>query len=202
MIVIGLTGSIGMGKSTVGRAFAARGAALLDADALVHRLYRGAAVEPVRRAFPDAVRNDVVDRTALSAEILRRPAALAELEAIVHPLVQDGERAWLARMRSAGHGFAVLDIPLLLETGGARRVDVVVVASAPAAAQRDRVLARPGMTEARFDMILKRQMPDAEQRRRAHFVVDTGRSLAEAARQVDDILRALAAAAVARSSGG
>lgn len=153
MIVIGLTGSIGMGKSTLGRSFAARGAALLDADALVHRLYRGAAVAPVGAAFPAAVREGFVDRGVLSAEIARRPEALAEIEAIVHPIVRAEQAAWLERARFAGRRFAVLDIPLLLETGGERRVDLVVVASAPADIQRARVLGRAGMTVAKFEQI-------------------------------------------------
>ncbi len=202
MIVIGLTGSIGMGKSTLGRFFAARGAALLDADALVHRLYRGAAVAPVGAAFPDAVREGFVDRVALSAEIARRPEALAEIEAIVHPLVRAEQAAWLGRARAAGRNFAVLDIPLLLETGGERRVDVVVVASAPADVQRERVLARPGMTAPKFEQILARQMPDAEKRRRAHFVVDTSGAMECADQQAADILRALAPVAAARSFRG
>ncbi|MBB3931021.1 dephospho-CoA kinase [Kaistia hirudinis] len=202
MIVIGLTGSIGMGKSTLGRFFAARGAALLDADALVHRLYRGAAVAPVGAAFPDAVREGFVDRVALSAEIARRPEALAEIEAIVHPLVRAEQAAWLGRARAAGRSFAVLDIPLLLETGGEQRVDVVVVASAPTDIQRERVLARPGMTVAKFEQILARQMPDAEKRRRAHFVVDTSGAMECADRQAADILRALAPVAAARSFRG
>ena len=202
MIVIGLTGSIGMGKSTLGRFFAARGAALLDADALVHRLYRGAAVAPVGAAFPDAVREGFVDRVALSAEIARRPEALAEIEAIVHPLVRAEQAAWLGRARAAGRNFAVLDIPLLLETGGERRVDVVVVASAPADVQRERVLARSGMTAPKFEQILARQMPDAEKRRRAHFVVDTSGAMECADQQAADILRALAPVAAGRSFRG
>ncbi|MCX5513856.1 dephospho-CoA kinase [Kaistia algarum] len=202
MITIGLTGSIGMGKSTLGRFFAARGAPLLDADAMVHALYRGAAVDPVGQVFPDAIRDGAVDRALLSAEIARRPAALAELEAIVHPLVRAGQAEWLAKVRGAGHAFAVLDIPLLLETGGETRVDVVVVASAPSQIQRARVLARPGMSSAKRDAILARQMPDAEKRGRAHFVVDTGGALEAAERQVDDILRALAASAAARGVRG
>jgi dephospho-CoA kinase len=202
MITIGLTGSIGMGKSTLGRFFAARGAALLDADALVHALYRGEAVEPVGQVFPGVIRDGAVDRTLLSAKIAGRPAALAELEAIVHPLVRARQAEWLAKVRSAGHAFAVLDIPLLLETGGETRVDVVVVASAPLDIQRTRVLARPGMSAAKLDAILARQMPDAEKRRRAHFVVDTGGTLEAAERQVDDILRALAASAAARGVRG
>lgn len=202
MIVIGLTGSIGMGKSTLAGYFAARGAAVLDADALVHRLYRTAAVEPVGAAFPGAIKDGIVDRVWLSAEIARRPEALAELEAIVHPLVRAGQAEFLQRARNAGVGAAVLDVPLLLETGGEKRVDVVVVASAPEDKQRERVLARPGMSAAKFEQILARQMPDSEKRRRAHFVVDTGGAFAAAERQVADILRALAASAFARSFRG
>jgi dephospho-CoA kinase len=198
VIVIGLTGSIGMGKSTTARNFASGGAATYDADAAVHALYRGPAVAAVGGRFPDAIREGTVDRARLAALVTGDAAALADLEAIVHPLVQEHERAFLQRARREGRRVAVLDIPLLLETGGERRVDVVVVASAPAAIQRERVLARPGMTAERFAAIAARQMDDAGKRRRAHFIVDTGRDYAAAERQVADILRALAATAAGR----
>ncbi len=201
MIVLGLTGSIGMGKSTTAQMFARQGAAVYDADAAVHRLYRpgGAAVEPVGALFPEAVRDGAVDRAALGAIVQRDPAALAALEGVVHPLARAEEQRFRVNARASGRRVAVLDIPLLLETGGERRVDAVVVVSAPAVIQRDRVLARPGMTEERFEMILGRQMADAEKRRRAHFIVGTGRGLAAAERDVADLLRALAAAAAGRA---
>ncbi len=201
MIVLGLTGSIGMGKSTTAAMFAQAGAAVYDADAAVHRLYRtgGAAVAPVGALFPEAIRDGAIDRTALGAIVQRDPAALAALEGVVHPLARAEEQRFRIEASSAGRKVAVLDIPLLLETGGDARVDAVVVVSAPAEIQRARVLARPGMTAERFQMILGRQMADAEKRRRAHFIVGTGRGLAAAERDVADILRALAAAAAGRA---
>jgi dephospho-CoA kinase len=202
VITIGLTGSIGMGKSTLGRDFAARGAAVLDADAIVHALYRGPAAEPMARLAPDCVEDGVVDRVRLSAAIARDPSLLAKIEAVVHPLVRQAQSNWLEKMQARGLTCAVLDIPLLLETGGERRVDVVVVASAPSSMQRSRVLARPGMSVAKFESILARQMPDSEKRRRAHFIVDTGGTFEAADREVGDILRALAASAAARSFRG
>ncbi len=192
MIVIGLTGSIGMGKSTTAGLFAARGVPVHEADAVVHRLYRGAAVPLIEAAFPDTTGPAGVDRDRLSARVVGVPDAIARLEAIVHPLVRAEEAAFLAEARSGGAGIVVLDVPLLFETGGDARVDAVVVVSAPAGMQRARVLARSGMTEVKLDAILARQMPDADKRRRAHFVVDTGRGLAAAAMQVDGILRAMA----------
>jgi dephospho-CoA kinase len=191
VIVLGLTGSIGMGKSTTARLFAERGDAVYDADAAVHRLYAGAAAGPVGAAFPGVMVDGVVDRARLSAAVLGNPEALARLEAIVHPLVRAEEVRFLDAARAAGHAIAVLDIPLLLETGRERDVDAVAVVSAPAGVQRARVLARPGMTQERYDSILARQMPDAQKRRRAHFVIDTGVSVADAARQVDGLRRAV-----------
>lgn len=190
MIVVGLTGSIGMGKSTTARLFAAHGDAVHDADAAVHRLYRGAAVSPVGEAFPGVVVDGEVDRRRLSAAVLGNAEAMARLEAIVHPLVRAEEERFLAAARAEGRRIAVLDIPLLLETGRDRDVDVVVVASAPETVQRARVLARPGMKPERFEAILARQMPDAQKRRRAHFIVDTGTSVEDAARQVAAIRQA------------
>jgi dephospho-CoA kinase len=192
MIVLGLTGSIGMGKSTTAALFAERGVPIYEADATVHRLYRGAAVPLVEAAFPGTTRDGAVDRQALSAAVLGRPEAVARLEAIVHPLVRAEEAAFLERCRKAGAPLALLDVPLLFETGGADRVDAVAVVTAPADVQRARVMARPGMTAAKLDAILARQMPDAEKRRRAHFVVDTSRGLESARVQVDGILRATA----------
>lgn len=199
MIVIGVTGSIGMGKSTTARLFAAHGAVLHDADAVVHALYRGPAVAAVAARFPDAVEGGMVDRAKLAGILAKEPEALADLEAIVHPMVQAVEAERMAEARRQGLSMFVLDVPLLFETGGEKRVDVVVVASAPADIQAQRVLERPGMTEARLAAILARQMPDAEKRRRAHFIVETGGSKAEAAYRVDGIVRALAATAAARS---
>lgn len=190
MIVVGLTGSIGMGKSTTARLFGAHGDAVHDADAAVHRLYRGAAVSPVGEAFPGVVVDGEVDRRRLSAAVLGNAEAMARLEAIVHPLVRAEEERFLAAARAEGRRIAVLDIPLLLETGRDRDVDVVVVASAPETVQRARVLARPGMTPERFEAILARQMPDAQKRRRAHFIVETGTSVEDAARQVAAIRQA------------
>jgi dephospho-CoA kinase len=152
----------------------------------------GAAVGPIGEAFPGVVVDGVVDRTRLGAMVLGDGAAMKRLEAIVHPLVGAAEIAFRDRMRAAGHPLAVLDIPLLLETGAERRVDAVAVISAPADVQRARVLARPGMTAEKFAAILARQMPDAEKRRRAHFVIESGYGLDAARRQVADIVRALA----------
>ncbi|TCT11902.1 dephospho-CoA kinase [Tepidamorphus gemmatus] len=193
MFLIGLTGSIGMGKSATGRMFASRGIPVHDADAQVHELYQAEAVAPIREAFPAAVVETGVDRERLSQIVVGDRAALRRLEAIVHPLVRARERRFLDRCFAAGHRHVVLEVPLLFETGGDRRVDAVVVTSAPADVQRRRVLARGGMTEAKLEAILARQLPDRDKRRRAHFIVDTGRSFAFAEKQVDDILRAIAA---------
>lgn len=192
MFVLGLTGSIGMGKSTTSAFFREAGIPVHDADAAVHRLYSGAAVAPIAAIFPDAVVDGRVDRTKLAAVVLKDGAAMKRLEAIVHPLVGEAERQFRCRAQASGQSLAVLDIPLLLETGGERRVDAVAVVSAPAAIQRARVLARPGMTEDKLAAILARQLPDAEKRRRAHFVIESGLGLDAARRQVEDIVRALA----------
>lgn len=176
--MIGLTGGIGMGKSTAARAFRRLGLAVHDADAAVHRLYArgGAAVAAVGALVPEAVRDGAVDRAALGRAVLGDAALLARLEAAVHPLVRHEEKRFLAQARRRGDAAVVLDIPLLFETGADRRVDRIVVVSAPAAVQRERVLRRPGMTEARLAAILARQMPDAEKRRRADAVLHTGLS--------------------------
>lgn len=193
MIVIGLTGSIGMGKSTTAGLFAEAGIAVNDADQVVHELYHGDAVEPIREVFPDAVIEGNVDRSILAENLAKNPAKFKELEAIVHPLVRAREVEFLERRREAEDDMVVLDIPLLFETGGEKRVDVVVVVSADAEVQRKRVLERPGMTEEKFAMILSRQVPDAEKRRRANFIVDTGRGIDAARRRVDEIIAALRA---------
>ena len=184
MIVIGLTGSVGMGKSTTAKMFAAAGIPVFDADAAVHRLYAGAAVAPVEAAFPGVARDGHIDRAELGRRVIGDAAAMGKLEAIVHPLVRAEREAFLADARAAGAAMAVLDIPLLYETGGETDVDIVVLASAPKAVQKVRVLARPGMTEARFEAILGQQLPAAEKRRRADHVIETGDGLAAAERQV------------------
>ncbi len=194
MIRIGLTGSIGMGKSTTAKMFAAEGVPVHDADATVHALYSGRAAPLIEAAFPGTVSDGKVDRTLLSPHVLGKPEAMKKLEAIVHPLVREEEQLFLQRARADHRRIVLLDIPLLFETGGEARVDVVVVVTADAEVQRDRVLARPGMSEDRFEAILAKQMPDAEKRRRAHFLVDTGRGMEAAKRQVRAILKALAAA--------
>lgn len=191
MWVLGLTGSIGMGKSATAAMFRELGVPVHDADAEVHALYKGAAVAPVEAAFPGVTRDGAIDRKALSARVLGDDAAMRRLEAIVHPLVQEKEAAFLARARAAGARLAVLDIPLLFEGGGADRVDAIAVVSASLSVQRERVLARPDMTGERFEAILARQMPDSDKRRRAHFVIDTGRGFAAARHQVEGIVRAL-----------
>jgi dephospho-CoA kinase len=192
MFIIGLTGSLGMGKSTVARFFAEQGVPVHDADAVVHRLYEGEAAAAIEAAFPGATSGGKVDRNKLAALVLDDPAALKKLEAIVHPLVQAAERALLAQARTRGEKLAVLDIPLLFETGSDQRVDAVVVASAAAELQQSRVLARPGMTMEKLEAILGKQMPDAEKRRRADFVVDTSRDFDATRAQVRAILDAVA----------
>lgn len=176
--MIGLTGGIGMGKSTAARAFRRLGLAVHDADAAVHRLYAkgGAAVPAVAALVPDAVREGAVDRAVLARAVLGDRLLLARLEAAVHPLVRRAEARFLAAARRRGDAAVVLDIPLLFETGGEARVDSIVVVSAPASVQRTRVLRRPGMTEDRFAAIVARQMPDAQKRRRADVVIPTGLS--------------------------
>ena len=193
MLILGLTGSIGMGKSTAARFFAEAGVPVHDADAAVHRLYAGEAVEPIGKAFPGTVSGGKVDRVKLSAQVLDDPAALKRLEAIVHPLVRAQEVRFLAEAAARGATAVVLDIPLLFEVGGEGRVDAVVVVSAPSEMQRERVLTRADMSEGKFDAILAKQTPDEEKRRRAHFVVDSSRSFDSARTQIHGILRAVAA---------
>lgn len=181
MVVIGLTGSIGMGKSTTARMFAEEGIPVHDSDESVHRLYAGAAMPLVEAAFPGVTVDGRIDRTILGGKVLGNPAAMKTLEAIIHPLVRADADDFLRRSRESGAKLAVLDIPLLFETGGRDRVDKVVVVTAPADVQRARVLERPGMTVDKFEAILARQVPDAEKRRQADFIVDTGQGM-EAAR--------------------
>jgi dephospho-CoA kinase len=193
MIVIGLTGSIGMGKSTTAAMFAAEWIPVYDADAEVHALYAsdGAAVAPIEAAFPGVVQSGAVDRALLSQKVLGDDAAMKRLEAIVHPLVGASRAGFFEAAAAKNADIVVLDIPLLFETGGEKRVDAVVVVTAPPDIQRSRVLERPGMAEKKFDAILARQMADAEKRARAHFVIDTGKGLEPARDQVRQVLAEL-----------
>ncbi|MFV0279664.1 MAG: dephospho-CoA kinase [Rhodoblastus sp.] len=191
MILIGLTGSIGMGKSATSEMFREAGTPVYDADAAVHRLYKKEAVEPVRAQFPSAIVDDKVDRTRLSQIVLNDHAALKRLEAIVHPLVGLDRVQFLDKCRSQRAPACILDVPLLFETGGDRNVDVIAVVSTNPSEQRRRVLARPDMTEEKFQAILNKQTPDAEKRRRAHCVIDTGAGFEFAQRQVAAFLLAL-----------
>jgi dephospho-CoA kinase len=191
MLVLGVTGSLAMGKSTVASMFAELGAAVWNADAAVHALYAGAAVEPIGAAFPGAVRDGKVDRVALGARVAGDPAALAKLEAIVHPLVHAMEDEFRAHAAASGCRVIALDIPLILETGGERRCDVVIVVSASAAIQQQRIAQR-GMDQARAAALIARQMSDADKRLGAHFIVDTSGALEATRIQVRDVMRALA----------
>jgi len=192
MIILGLTGSIGTGKSTTAGMFRELGVPVHDSDATVHALYAGEAVGPVGEAFPAAIRDGVVDRKALAAELAARPAGFSRLEAIIHPLVRRKETEFLLEQRTAGARLVVLDIPLLFETGADERVDKVLVVTCEPETQRRRVLARPGMTEEKFAMLMARQMPDVQKRQRADFVVKTDNGLEDARKQVKlivDILK-------------
>ena len=188
MIVLGLTGSVAMGKSTTAGFFAEEGVPVHDADAVVHRLYEGDAVPLVEAAFPGTTADGKIDRVKLGSRVMGDLAALRQLEAIVHPMVQDAERRFLAEAEAKGAPVVVLDIPLLFETGGDSRVDAVVVATAPAEVQRARAMSRSGMTEQRFEAMLARQMPDSEKRLRADFLVDTSHGFDDARAQVRAIL--------------
>lgn len=188
MIVLGLTGSIGMGKSTTARMFSDAGIPVHDSDEAVHRLYRGEAAPQVEAAFPGTVIDGTVDREQLARHVMGNPEALKRLEAIVHPLVRADANAFLSRHRASNAPLVVLDIPLLFETGGRERVDRVVVVTADPDIQRERVLARPGMTEEKFKAILARQVPDAEKRRLADFIIDTGLGMDPACREVARII--------------
>jgi len=194
MIVLGLTGSLGMGKSTTARMFADEGVPVFDADAMVHRLYDGEAAPLIEQAYPGTTVDGRVDRRRLAARVVGNIEALKKLEGIVHPLVRAAEQEFIADAERKGASVVLLDIPLLLETGGHLRVDKIVVVSAPAETQRARVLERPEMTDEKFEAMLARQMPDSEKLRRADFVVDTSRGIEPAREQVRAILRALAAA--------
>jgi len=190
MIILGLTGSIGMGKSTAAGFFADCGVPVHDADAVVHRLYAGEAAPAIEAAFPGTTRDGVVDRARLAERVVGDSLALKRLEAIVHPLVRRDEEKFLAQAEAAGAEIAVLDIPLLFESGGDRRCDATVVVSAPAEMQRQRVMSRPGMTAEKFARLLAQQVPDAEKRRRADFVVDSSQDFDSTRAQVRAILHA------------
>jgi dephospho-CoA kinase len=192
MFILGLTGSLGMGKSATAKMFADEGVPVHDADAAVHRLYDGAASPAIEAAFPGTTANARVDRAKLGKRVLGDRAALERLEKIVHPLVRQDEDRFLAAARRDGAKIVVLDIPLLFETGGDRRCDAVVVVSAPAEVQRTRVFEREGMDVEKFEAILAKQMPDAEKRARADFVVDTSRGFDAARAQVREILKTVA----------
>lgn len=192
MLIVGLTGSIGMGKSTAAARFRALGVDVFDADENVHELYDGPLSEEIEAAFPGTVQDGKVDRGKLSATLLAAPGKIDLLEKIVHPRVRAAERAFLHGQFERGAKLAVLEIPLLFESGGDKLTDAVVVVSAPAATQRTRVLARPGMSEEKLQRLLQRQMPDAEKRKRANFVVDTSGTVEACETQVDAIMMALA----------
>jgi dephospho-CoA kinase len=191
MFVIGLTGSIAMGKTTTARLFAEEGVPVHDADAAVHKLYEGEASGLIEAAFPGTTRHGRVDRILLGRQVVGDPPALRRLEEIVHPLVRNAEQRFLKDAEHNGAKVAVLDIPLLFETGGESRVDATVVVSAPAHTQRERMLER-GVSPERFEALLSRQMPDAEKRQRADFVVDSGQGVEHARDQVRRILAAVA----------
>jgi dephospho-CoA kinase len=199
MILLGLTGSIGMGKSTTANLFAEAGVPVYDADAAVHRLYEGEAVAAIEAAFPGTTANGKVDRNKLSAHVVHDPAAMKRLEQIVHPMLGASRQKFLHDAEQSGAPVAVIDIPLLFETGGEKRVDAVVVVTTTAELQRERILARPNMTEEKLKAILARQMPDAEKRKRAHFVVDTSHGLDPVRARIQDILAEAAKISPGRS---
>ena len=192
MIVLGLTGSIGMGKTTAAEMFRRLGAPVFDADQCVHDLYEGKAAGAIELAFPGTTKDGRVDRKELGAMVLKDLGALAMLEGVIHPMVSAQRTSFLAKMRAAGARIAVVDVPLLLETSGEVEVDAVIVVTANYAAQRQRVLSREGMSEAKFSAILDRQMPDARKRRSAHFVIQTDKGFAAARRQIATIISAVA----------
>jgi dephospho-CoA kinase len=191
MIIIGLTGSIGMGKSTTAQLFEAEGVPVADSDAIVHALYAGKAAPVIEAAFPGVVVNGTVDRTKLGGHVIGKPEAMKKLEAIIHPLVRAAQDEFLQNAKARGAKFAVLDIPLLFETQTEGRFDKIVVVTAPADIQRARVLARPGMTLEKFEAILARQTPDAEKRARADYMIDTSKGIEAARSEVRAILTSL-----------
>jgi len=188
MIILGLTGSIGMGKSTTAKLFAEAGVPVYDADATVHKLYEGEAVPFIEAAFPGTTVNGKVDRARLSAKVVHDPAAIKRLEAIVHPMLGASRRKFLDDAERSGAPVAVVDVPLLYETGGEKRVDAVVVVTTTPENQRQRILARDNMSEEKLDAILARQLPDAEKRKRADFLVDTSHGLDPVRVRIRDIL--------------
>jgi dephospho-CoA kinase len=198
MFVLGLTGSIGMGKSATAAIFREAGIPVHDSDAAVHALYRGAAAPLVEAAFPGTLRDGEIDRTRLSAYVVDDPVALARLEAIVHPLVRAARAEFVAKARASGADLIVLDIPLLFETGCESEVDAVLLVTAPEDVQKVRVASRPGMTEAKLAAIIAKQMPDADKRRRADLILDTSLGHEEALRQVRELINDIFAGRVAR----
>jgi len=188
MIILGLTGSIGMGKSTTAKLFVEAGVPVYDADATVHRLYEGEAAPAIEAAFPGTTVGGKVDRTRLSAQVVHDPAAIRRLEQIVHPMLGASRQKFLEDAEQSGAPVAVVDVPLLFETGGEKRVDAVVVVTTTPEIQRERILARDNMTAEKLDAILVRQMPDAEKRKRADFVVDTSHGLDPVRTRIRDIL--------------
>jgi len=188
MLILGLTGSIGMGKSTTAKLFAEAGVPVYDADAAVHQLYEGAAAPAIEAAFPGTTADGKVDRAKLSARVVHDPAAMQKLEGIVHPMLGESRQKFFDDAEAAGAPVAVVDVPLLFETGGEKRVDAVVVVTTSPELQRERVLARGTMDEEKLNSILARQMPDAEKRKRADFVVDTSHGLDPVRSRIRDIL--------------
>jgi dephospho-CoA kinase len=188
MIILGLTGSIGMGKSTTAKLFAEAGVPVYDADATVHMLYQGEAVPAIEAAFPGTTAGGKVDRSKLSAKVVNDPAAIRKLEQIVHPMLRAYHQKFLDDAEEAGAAVAVVDVPLLFETGGDKRVDAVVVVTTSPEIQRQRVLARDNMTDEMLETVLARQLPDTEKRRRADFVVDTSDGLDPVRVRIRDIL--------------
>ena len=193
MIIVGLTGSIAMGKSTVANMFAELGVPIFDADEAVRAFYAGDGAKAIEAAFPGVMVSGQVDRDRLGPQVLGDAEALKRLEGLVHPAVAQARAHFVERAAAAGRRLVIVDVPLLFETGGEDRVDFVIVVSAPASIQRARALARPGMTEAKLESILSRQTPDAEKRRRAHFVIDTGGSLEMTRAIVAQFMRSTAA---------
>ena len=189
MIILGLTGSIGMGKSTTAKLFMEAGVPVYDADAAVHRLYEGEAAPAIEAAFPGTTVNGKVDRNKLSARVVHDPAAMKQLESIVHPMLGASRQKFLLDAEQSGAPVAVIDVPLLFETGGEKRVDAVVVVTTTSEIQRQRILARDNMTPEKLDAILARQLPDAEKRARADFVVDTSDGLEPVRARIRDILQ-------------
>lgn len=191
LLVLGLTGSIGMGKSTTANLFHEEGVPVFDADAAVHDLYSGAAVPQIGKRFPSAVKNGVVDRAALAQSVIGHADALADLEMIIHPLVRSAELDFIQHHRNRGSRFVLLDIPLLFESGGDALCDKIIVVTAPADVQRERVLARDGMTAEKYEGLLARQMSDADKRAKADFIVFTDKGIEDARQQVRKVLQNL-----------